>query len=313
VGAPSGARGRPRHVCQDDGVSVPSGRSASVFISHSADEDIGPLVAVLRDLGYLVETPASVAGWQPVHAAIVEKIQNSDLLVAVLDSPAPNVSFEVGIAVGAGTPVLLLSGNRRPAQDLAGLPRIEPGASPEAFADALARTIRGRELSHQAAESIRHAPALPREMATRFLASAANATDGASVEGLVASLFEQVGAQVLRTSATERRTIAPPDLVIWHDELAAGFGLPLPVEVLVRTLEPRAILGRLRRTRDHAGAPSLLAIDVLNNPPLVEVDDDGKVLVIAPLQMVIAALADLPVGEALAMIRAQAALVNAAS
>lgn len=294
-------------------MSMSSGRQASVFISHSPDQEVGPLIAALRDLGYLVETPATIAGWQPVHVAMVERVRNADLLLAVLDGPGPNVSFEVGVAVGAGTPVLLLSGNRRLARDLAGLPRVDPGANLDALADAVARTIRRREISHQAERPTHHEPALSRKLAAQFLASAADSADGSIVEALIVALFEQVGAEVLRTTSTEARTPVRPDLVIWHDELAAGFGLPLPVEVLVKTLEPRAILGRLRRTRDVAGAPSLLAIDVLNHPPLAEVDGDGKTLVIAPLQMLIAALAEFPVGEAMARIRAQATLVTAAS
>ncbi len=293
---------------------MPSGQRPSVFISHSADDEVGPLVGVLRDLGYLVETPANLSGWQPAHAAIAERIRSADLLLAVLDRAAPTVSFEVGIAVGAGTPVLLVSGNRRPPQDLAGLPRIDPSANFDAFAAAITRAMRGRELAHGAPASVHHEPALSAEVANRFLASLQSSAEGPVFEALVVALFEQVGAEVVRTSTTEGgRTVARPDLVIWHDDLAAGFGLPLPVEVLARTLEPRAILARLRRTRDLAGAPTLLAISAASIPPLVNVDDEGRAVVIAPLQMLVAALAELPVGEAMAAVRAQAALVTAAS
>lgn len=294
-------------------MSMSSGHRPSVFISHSADDEVGPLVAFLHDLGYVVETPASLTGWQPAHAAIAERIRSADLLLAVLDGAVPNVSFEVGIAVGAGTPVLLVSGNRRPPHDLAGLPRIDPSANFDAFAAAITRAMRGRELAHGAPESVQHEPALSAEVASRFLASVQSSAEGPVFEALVVALFEQVGAEVLRTSTTEGRTVARPDLVVWHDDLAAGFGLPLPVEVLVRTLEPRAILARLRRTRDLAGAPNLLAISAVNIPPLVDVDDEGRAVVIAPLQMLVAALADLPVGEAMAAVRAQATLVTAAS
>lgn len=51
----------------------------------------------------------------------------------------------------------------------------------------------------------------------------------------------------------------------------------------------------------------------MNIRPLVDVDDEGRAVVIAPLQMLVAALADLPVGEAMAAVRAQATLVTAAS
>jgi hypothetical protein len=293
-------------------VTLTGDEPVRVFLSHAATEDVSELASMLRRLGHAVEVPEALWGPQSFSELSLEAIRSANVLVAVLDGPSANVLVEVGVAVGVGTPVvLLLSSDIRFGRELDTLPRVRRPDDLENLNEAIVRAALARPDRNVDRELV-HRPALNPEVANEFQATLRDrSTDPQGIERLVVRLFESSGAKVLRQPNPEPGStpLARPDLVIWHDDLNASFGLPLPVEILVRTFAPEAMLPRLRRTLNLSGAQSLLALSALSSPPIASVEGDRTVVVVS-LGDLVEYLANYPLGQALGLLRAQATLIG---
>lgn len=210
-----------------------------VFLSHAATEDVSELATTLRRLGHAVEVPEALWGPQSFRELSSEAIRSANVLVAVLDGASANVLVEVGVAVGVGTPVvLLMSSDVRLGRELDTLPHVRRPDDLENLNETIMRAALARPYGHVDRESVQQA-ALNPEAANEFQAELRDqATGSQGIERLVVRLFEQSGAKVLQQPSPEPGSppLARPDLVVWHDDLNASFGLPLPVEIFNQNL-----------------------------------------------------------------------------
>jgi hypothetical protein len=284
-----------------------------VFLSHAATEDVSELAATLRRLGHAVELPEALWGPQSFRDLSLEAIRSANVLVAVLDGASANVLLEVGVAVGVGTPVvLLMSSDVRLGRELDTFAHVRRPDDLESLNETIMRAALARPDGRPDRESVHRATLSP-EVANEFQAELRDQPAGPrAIEGLVVRLFERSGAKVLQQPSPEPGSppLARPDLVVWHDDLNASFGLPLPVEILVRTFAPEAVLPRLRRTLNLSGAQSLLAVSALRSPPIASIEGDRAVVVVS-LADLVDYLARYPLGQALGLLRAQATLIGA--
>ena len=192
----------------------------------------------LRQLGHVVEVPEALWGPQSFQEVSLEAIRSANVLVAVLDGASANVLVEIGVAVGVGTPVVLLfSSDIRLGRELNTLPHVRRPDDLENLNETIKRVAQARPDRRLDRELVQRA-ALSPEAANEFQADLRDQPAGSrGIEGLVVRLFERSGAKVLHQPSPEPGSppLARPDLVVWHDDLNASFGLPLPVEILVRT------------------------------------------------------------------------------
>jgi hypothetical protein len=279
-----------------------------VFLTHEPTEDASDLIDALRRLGHVVRTPEALSGWQPFYDASVSAIREADIVLAVPDEPSATVLLDIGVALGTGTPVLLvLAGEQPGVRELADLPQLDRLLAWETIDERLRRAARRRVPPETPTSAPQ--PALSAETAAEDLAILrSEKLDSRLLEDLVVRVFQQVGAEVFRQPANGRgeSVVERPDLVVWHDDLNAGFGLPLPVEILIKTFEPKAILPRLQRTLRLSGARSLLALSARDHMPLASVDEHGRIVLIAPLALLLRYLTELSFGNALGALRAEA-------
>ena len=69
---------------------------------------------ILRDLGMTVFSPVHDIGHGPAHRVVkkdLEALQNSDVVVAILNGNSPGTVFEVGYAAALGKPVFCIAQN----------------------------------------------------------------------------------------------------------------------------------------------------------------------------------------------------------
>ena len=99
-----------------------------VFIAHSSrDLELGNnLMAILREDGHDVFDPTSIVLGSSIMSEISARIRSADLFVAVVRSSNPNVFYELGLAAGAGVPILIAApgGEALPA-DLSSVPYVQ--------------------------------------------------------------------------------------------------------------------------------------------------------------------------------------------
>ena len=107
-------------------------RSPSCFILAPTGAGIGELVALVEDAGWAVLNGESVRpGTDAYLASTVDLLRRSEAVLILIGTEAdPNLLVQTGIALGFGTPVLLIGTDRAVEEDgradrvLAGLPRV---------------------------------------------------------------------------------------------------------------------------------------------------------------------------------------------
>jgi hypothetical protein len=115
------------------------------------------------------------------------------------------------------------------------------------------------------------------------------------------ALFKASGATT-RVSTTSS-DVTVPDLAIWHDELTATLGTPLPVEILARGGSWPAVRPRLERTLAASGGRTLLAIslDDVRDGPRLWSDSRHRILFVSAADL-LEALMEVALPAALAML-----------
>lgn len=284
-------------------------RRVRIFVSHGVSDPIDTLVEDLRHQGFDVTSTEQARGPMPWRQAVVDLIRSSDVVVVLVDRASADVLIDVGAALGASKPVITVTTDLGPPpQEVADLPTMEATLGMSTLGTAIRRLAMAERYEVEWGRET--GPALSADQADQLLNAISETLDAETFQALVLELFRSAGAQVVspQREPTDTSPLARPDLVVWHDELLAGFGLPLPVEVLVRTFTPEAVISRLRRTLEFSGARSLLAVTQIHSEPVHWIAEDGRFILVTPVRALVKTLANLSLADALATIRTQAEL-----
>lgn len=155
-----------------------------VFISHSLrDRELAAAIAAqLKDHGDAPLDPFSSPLGNEGISRIFADMRSADMVVAILSATTPNVFYELGVAVGAGLPVLMVgsAGESIPA-DMAALPFVQLTGNVDADAPIVTAAL----------SRIRPpAPREPKEFASAEAELRAALGDPKALESLVPDKFE---------------------------------------------------------------------------------------------------------------------------
>ncbi|MGP0073543.1 MAG: toll/interleukin-1 receptor domain-containing protein, partial [Bryobacteraceae bacterium] len=118
-----------------------------VFISHaSRDRDfVAILMRLLQDEGYEVFEPGRETPGDIILSEISAAVHSADVMIAVVTASNPNIFYELGMAAGAGVPILIAAppGEAFPG-NLASVPYVQ--LSGDGIRDAQTIARRAKEL-----------------------------------------------------------------------------------------------------------------------------------------------------------------------
>ncbi|MCX8455653.1 hypothetical protein IG195_11195 [Arthrobacter sp. TES] len=218
-------------------------------------------------------------------SVLVNGIQQSDFIIALLSpSGTKNRSqtyFQVGLALGAGKPVILVGEQAIPPRFLRELPFIstsfllshpevlrEPSMESIVFPPKSSDLVRSQEMSLR-----------PRVIENDVVHhDAQNYKSVLEIQDATHLAFERCGATVRRSRNDDAAGQSTADLVVWDESLATNFGLPLPVEVKKQASLSRRQTDEFRRVMRGAGATTLLVVTDGNQRPQSWTDGDFLIL-----------------------------------
>lgn len=170
-----------------------------------------------------------------VTEELLRQIKRADFVVASLPKEvAPNLAFELGVAVGWQKPTLVFTANHDRLLD--GIHsiytvRTPPGAAGYEIGPDIDRFIRHAEKAHVARpESNRRSPQAVIEWAQdQLTALAQTPLEGreAALERLVRQSFEAAGMQVVDLQPRDRAGVG---LIVWQNDVAYELGGPILIE-----------------------------------------------------------------------------------
>jgi len=174
-----------------------------VYLAHSIrDRDaVDTLCQVLRNEGHEVFVAAQVSFGGNLVSEVSAAIRSADALVAVLTAGNSNVFYELGLAAGAGVPILVAApdGELVPS-DLASVPYVQLTGDILRDAQAIARRARDlRRLLSKAPSTFDSAEAALRAATSE--PALLESLSPADFERLVMKLFEERGYIVTRSSS----------------------------------------------------------------------------------------------------------------
>jgi hypothetical protein len=216
-----------------------------VYLSHSAAQNVAPLRRLLEQEGVDLQGSFDFSARGDMTDAAQSAIKKATAFIAVLDSSAVNVYFEIGIATALRKPVLILLG---------------PGMTAPAFISGVRHLVSGVTDSDILRLGVK---SFLREARTRRHAKAPTSRSGLLSTGrpnhgriqtiieelkegrasLAASAIEHVAAELLRAAAITAIEEQSPgkdrgiDFAIWSDSLHASRGNPILVEVKAGSLD----------------------------------------------------------------------------
>ncbi len=280
-----------------------------IFVSYSyADADAARVRDRLRNT-FNVSTTESATGATTRHSSLIRAITASDL--AVIFMPAPedpasrNVLVEAGAALALGLPIIVVGDDSTIPADLADVTSTS-WDTPDRLVEKVKRlAARGRTPAEPALSTTGSPkPSLAALQVARKRLNEPG-LQGADAVRAFDELFKATGATTLVSTAPF--DVAAPDLAIWHDELTATLGTPLPVEILARGGSWPAIRRRLERTLAASGGRTLLALslDNVGNGPRLWSDSRDRIL-LASASELLDALSEEPLPAALARLVEQA-------
>jgi hypothetical protein len=281
-----------------------------VFVAYSLADDDGRALRHRLAETFDVTAPEMLSGNLPRPAALRQSLIEADVAVVVLpvanDPSRANVIFEAGIAAGVGIPLVIVGKVASVPGDLSDRPTFDFGHLDDVV-DAIEQLYLGEQLAVPRSAAISETPpTLSSEFVNNWLRRLQNAQSERDAIPLISELFQRVGARTKPTAAGERTIVDRPDVALWHDEILATFGLPLPVEVLWRSKAWPAVRSRLERTLLASGGRTLLAIVVLDDPaPRVWTDGRRTILLVGASQLA-QTLIRLPLASALTTILSSA-------
>lgn len=256
-----------------------------VFITGAvADTDARQLRSALSEI-YDVRSSDLVVGSLARHTALSRAIGDVDVVVVFVPAPedpaARNVLFEAGLAVGASRPVLLVGEPSHVPADVAGLPVSSAGTAQALAADIELVATGGVAAAAPQVSTAADVPALLGPVADQLRRAVMDAGQHeAEAVSVLDELFRAAGARTMNAVSVGHRSTDRADLAVWHDDLTASFGTPLPVELLVRSQSWPAVRGRLARTLQLSGGRTLLALYLGPEQDLPRRWSDGRGLIL---------------------------------
>jgi hypothetical protein len=218
-----------------------SGQSERVFISYTGVEPIGHLARALEMAGFRPFTSYDLPAAWPHSQGLLKELHDVRASVFLIGDQrqALNSSVELGMALAAGLPVLLVAAPQTELPDIAGgLPvlrvalddphavdRILAALNEVAFANAPAAPHETKPLKEQAVELLK-----------AWSEGAAKGTESPTLEasearalGVLADAFRSAGVRAVREPSGGT---AEADFVVWNREIEPFVGAPLLVEVI---------------------------------------------------------------------------------
>ncbi|GEO43673.1 hypothetical protein SAE02_78210 [Skermanella aerolata] len=173
-----------------------------IFFSFAAaDRDrVGKLMILVRKAGFEVDSVDGVLARSPI-TAVASEILSSRVIVAVISSDNPNVFYELGLAVGAGLPAVIVAiGDVLLPNDLASMPFLRLTDDVARDAGSLLLHLRGLNLGQ-------HEQRLPSGSIEEMLVAATRDTQlleklsPAKFEQMIGELLESRGWSIERSTA----------------------------------------------------------------------------------------------------------------
>lgn len=298
-----------------------------VFVSYSLADDEGRSLRDMLSGIFEITAPEMLTGSVARRTALRQLLKDIDVAVVVLpsaeDPSRSNVIFEAGAAAGAGVPLVLVGEAASAPGDLAdGL--VFEADRVEDVIDAVEELTRARRAAHQREISVadrdeisvfgqdlgittHSARILSSEYVDKWVTRIQHVRTEHSAIRLISELFQHAGARTRSTQLSGAEAIDRPDLVLWHDDLLATFGLPLPVEVLLRSKSWPAIRARLERTLAASGGRTLVAVVIRDGAGSRVWTDGRRTILVCPADQLATALTMRPLAEALGEMLSSAA------
>lgn len=259
--------------------------------SAAADMDARELRRALSS-DFEVSSSDTLLGSYARHTALTRALADVDVVVVFVpppeDAAGRNVLIEAGVALGARRPVLLVGERAHVPADLAALPVSPAGSARALAADIELVAAGGPSVPEDDPAPAAVEPGLSQQIA-RQLRSRLSSERLAETEavGVLDDLFRAAGARTKNAAVVGHPSIDRADLAVWHDELTAAFGTPLPVEVLARRQSWPAVHKRLVRTLELSGGRTLLALYLgpAQDVPRQWTDGRRRILVAAAVEL----------------------------
>lgn len=229
-----------------------------VFIAHSAKdrEFVASIATQLRAEGHEVFRPNELTAQGDLLSLISSALRSADVVLAIVSNANPNVFYELGLAAGAGVPILIVAnpGEALPA-DLASVPYVQ--LTGDTLRDVQTITRRAKDLGGLSAPRAE-------KFASAEAALRAAIKDPAALEALAPCEFERLVAQLFRERGYEVSTKPPtPDCCVDLVVRSPDDGQLLLVEVKKLSRQSRVSVEAVRRLLEAVSAVSGGALGIL--------------------------------------------------
>jgi len=229
-----------------------------VFLAHSArDRDlVAAVVTHLGNDGHETVRPDEMASPSNVLSEISAALRSADVVVAIVAGTNPNVFYELGLAAGAGVPILIVArpGEALPA-DLASVPYVQLSGDLLRDGQTIARRVKDLE-GLSSSKTVKFLSAEAALRAANQDPAVLEALTPSEFERLVAELFRERGYEVSRTPPARDSGV---DLVVRSPE----DGQLLVVEVKKLSRQSRVSVEAVRRLLGTVSLTSGAVLGVL--------------------------------------------------
>jgi hypothetical protein len=267
----------------------------SVFISHSAAQNIEPLLSLLKSENIKSHDSFDLAAGHDIAEGILSSISRSDAVIAVLsnDLGFANVSFEIGYATALRKPMLLLLNPaasmpgfaynmRHIVSDITDSEVLKIGI--KRFLEEATKRSPSRRKDNQPKTTMNPNENTIRNLANRIAQDRAT-IDARTAEEIVANLLRAAAVTLVEEQSGSRDRGV--DFAVWSDALQTSLGNPILIEVKAGNLDHARLQNAYERLvsqvlgsearfgvllyLDHSGrrfkrpanwVPSVLALDV---------------------------------------------------
>ena len=213
------------------------------YISTSVNTNTSALRRILGELGVLCTDAYDFYPGDSLAKTVIDKIKESDFVIAVISDQSRNVLFEIGICIGLQKPFFILIDPKTE------IPQVIYGHlflrttlnDTEILRATLKQFIENITRKKQPAQtdrglSYRKRKHYQKADLTQYLYHVQELRahgQGKELEELVLTLLKDVGLQVASQPTESKRGV---DFVVWSEGLAATLGNPILVEVKIGAL-----------------------------------------------------------------------------